>query len=137
MIQDLEFFITENHPTVRKWGKEKQESGGILVGSTYELLIQVEAHTKPYDDVSCTVSGAWLDVCVENAIWKLLNNKRQPKFLSNRKISHVTVDLSTCLAFSERHDEMSVEERWVLLSDNLGELKDDPRLMILPESIQK
>lgn len=133
MNREFEFFITEYLPQVNEWAKQKKCDGGILVGSADQLLEELDARTQPHDDISCRISGAWLDQCVQNAVRGLLFLESHPNILRERTVSSITVDLSTSVVYGEHVFDLSIEERRGMFTRILGDYVNDARLTILPE----
>lgn len=130
MNKEFEFFITELDQQIRKWTDMKIRDGSILVGNTDALIGELARRTEPRDTVMCRISGAWLEHCVESAVWRLLDPVAYGDYLPGRKISGVTVDLTTCVAWFNR--ELSLEGKKDVLKRGLGRLMEDPRLAIIP-----
>ena len=108
-----------------------------MVGTAAEVMSYLHQYTQPQDDFSCKISGAWLDECVKRAVRILLSANIQPRVLPERTVSGVQVDLSTCVAFSERTTDLTIEERRNLFTSMLGDLAQDARLTLLAESPQE
>jgi hypothetical protein len=134
MLKEFEFFIKENLSRVIVMAEEKKQQGAIVVGNTEQLLNYLKQHTRPDDDLSCWISGAWLDECVRRSVRLLLTQDTLLDNLPQRNVSAVVVDLTTCVAFLERLTEMSIEERRSILEMSLYDVAKDPRLTILPKS---
>jgi hypothetical protein len=130
MNRKLEFFITERDATVEAFAKRKESDGSIFVGNAQGIIDQLTIRTEPDDSIVCRISGAWLDVCVEKSVRRLLNPVGYGNYLPGRTISAVSVDLATCVAWHDR--ELSIGEKRNLLTGKLGRLSADPRLTILP-----
>ena len=132
MAKEFEFFITEDLPKVVAWEAERKQAGAIVVGNSEQLLEYLQKHTVPNEDFSARISGAWLEQCVKWSVRSLLTPYIFSEKLPQRNVSGVTVDLTTCLAFAERHIEISIEERRILLKTSLWHAGNDPRLTLLP-----
>jgi len=130
MNREFKFFITEEDSNVEAWAKQKERDGNIFVGNARGLIDQLEKLTEPNDVITCLISGAWLDECVEKSVRQLLHPVGYGKQLPGRTVSGVIVDLTTSVAFSDR--ELSIGERRSLLTCKLDTIGADPRLIILP-----
>jgi len=132
MAKEFEFFITEDLPQVIAWARQREQQGAVVVGNAEQLLGYLKKHTKPSDDFSCRISGAWLDECIKWSVRWLLTPATLEDTLPKRSLSSISVDLTTCVAFSERNTEISIEERRCILETALYYAAHDPRLTILP-----
>ncbi len=132
MAKEFEFFITESPDTVRQWAMEKKESGAILVGSSDGVLEQLLAKTGYHEPVSVCLSGAWLDQCVQKGVRALLSLKNNPDSFQQPAVMGVQVDLSTCFAYDETKEALSIDARRQLLLSLIGIHAQDPRLTLLP-----
>jgi hypothetical protein len=130
MPKEFEFFITEDDPQVKAWAEKKKQDGGILVRNARGLIAELEKLTQQNDEVICRISGAWLEVCVEKSVRRLLHPVGYGHELVNREIIGVMVDLRTCVAWGDR--DLSVGDKRHMLTGKLGDIAADPRLTLLP-----
>lgn len=130
MKQEFDFFIEENLPILHQWAEETKCRGGLVVGSSHELITILQERTTPGDEIICKLSGAWLDFCIARSVQNLLYSRTQENILPKRKIVEITVDISKCITFGEHIKiKTSDEKRKIFESTQLD--NTDPRLKIL------
>ena len=131
MNREFEFFITETDSKLKLWAKQKSKSGSVLVGNAGALIDYLVARTGFGDDLTCRVSGGWLEQCIAGSVRRLLEPVRYADYLNGRTVTGVMVDLSTSIAWCDR--DMSIGDKRELLKRDLGEkFLENKRLTILP-----
>jgi hypothetical protein len=130
MKQEFDFFIEENLPTLHQWAEEVKCRGGIVVGSSNQLIETLQEKTKLNDEIICNLSGAWLDVCIADSVRKLLYPQNQKMVLPGRIITEIRVNLPKCMAFEECRKSLTLDEkRKMFETTQIG--NTDNRLKIL------
>ena len=130
MYKEFEFFITEDDAHVMALAAKKSELGSILVPNTHAVISELDRRTQPNDTAFIGLYGAWLEVCVEKAVRRLLRPVGDSNEFEGRTVSGVLVDLQYCVAWCDR--DLSIGDKRALLTGDLGRLAADPRLIILP-----
>jgi hypothetical protein len=132
MNKEVDFIIKENIGQLNVWIQNTLKKNVQIVGSKEQLFNYLSKISESGDEISCSIFGAWLDVCIYRSIRDLLSPQLD-LLLPGRKVISVSVDLTRSLAFDERiSDPLTPIQRQQKLSQQLGDdLDTDPRLHLL------